>query len=113
MKAKSIKGNTTEEISTALEQSLSDGFRPTLAIVFISRKQDRTAISALLDKQGISIFGVSTNGEFIDEELQQGTVAIMLLDINRDYFKILFEEYPLKNYRELAAGMAKKTLSKF
>jgi hypothetical protein len=41
MKAKSIKGKTAEEIEVALERSMSDGFKPTLAIVFISVKQDR------------------------------------------------------------------------
>ncbi len=35
MKAKSIKGNSPEEIKTALEQSMADGFQPTLAVVFI------------------------------------------------------------------------------
>ncbi len=34
MKAKSIKGKSTEEIKTALEQSMTDGFKPTLAICF-------------------------------------------------------------------------------
>ena len=40
MKAKSIKGRTTEEIKTALNESMADGFKPTLAIVFLSIKQD-------------------------------------------------------------------------
>jgi transketolase N-terminal domain/subunit len=35
MKAKSIKGNSTEEIKTAFEQSKADGYKPTLAVVFI------------------------------------------------------------------------------
>ena len=45
MKAKSIKGKSTAEIKTALEQSMADGFKPTLAICFISKSQDRKAIS--------------------------------------------------------------------
>ena len=32
MKAKSIKGKSTEEIKAALTQSMADGFKPTLAI---------------------------------------------------------------------------------
>jgi hypothetical protein len=35
MEAKSIKGNSPEEIKAALEQSMADGFSPTLAIVFM------------------------------------------------------------------------------
>ena len=43
MKAKSINGKTPGEIKDALEKSMSDGFVPTVAIVFISIKQDRKA----------------------------------------------------------------------
>ena len=69
MKAKSIKGNSTEEINAALEQSMADGFQPTLAICFISVSQDRKAICNLLTEKNIAIFGATTNGEFIDEDI--------------------------------------------
>src|SRR5436190_20719802 len=101
MKAKSIKGNSTEEIKNALQQSMADGYIPTLAIVFISIKQDHKAICKLLDDAGIAVFGCTTNGEFIDEETEKGSVTILLLNINKNYFQIYFEEYPEKNYREI------------
>ena len=113
MKAKSIKGKSTEEIKSVLAESMADGFKPTLAIAFISLKQDRDAICALLDKEGIAIFGASTHGEFIDEELEKGSFAILLLDINPSYFNILFAEYPEKNYREVASEIAKKAKKLF
>jgi hypothetical protein len=50
MKAKSIKGKSPEEIRTALQKSVSDGFKASLALVFISVKQDREAIVEILDK---------------------------------------------------------------
>ena len=92
MKAKSIKGKSTEEISAALDESMADGYRPTLAIVFISVKQDREAISKLLDENGIQIFGASTAGEFIDGEMEAGSIVMLLLDMNPAYFKIEFLE---------------------
>lgn len=113
MKAKSIKGNSPEEIQSALQQAMADGFKPTLAIAFISIKQDRKSLCKVFDEKGISIFGATTNGEFIDEETGSGSIAILLLDMSRDYFSILFAEYPDKNYREIAAGLAKKTLEAF
>jgi hypothetical protein len=109
MKAKSIKGKSPEEIQSALQQSIADGFKPTLAIVFLSISQDRKAISNVLGDAGIKIFGATTNGEFIDENLDKQSVAILLLDINPAYFTILFAEYPEKNYREVAKGIAEKT----
>ena len=91
MKAKSIKGKSTEEIKAALTESMADGFKPTLAICFISKTLDRVAISDLLDAEGIGVFGCTTNGEFIDEESEKGSAAILLLYINKDHFHIYFE----------------------
>ncbi len=108
MKAKSIKGKSTEEIKSALEESMADGFRPTLAIVFISMSQDRNALCKILDDAGIQIFGATTNGEFIDENPEKLSVAILLLDMNPAYFSVLFSEYPEKNYREIAKKIAGK-----
>ena len=108
MKAKSIKGNSPKEIKSALDESISDGFKPTLAIVFLSISQDRKSICNLLDSNGISIFGATTSGEFIDEVTEKGTVVMLLLDIKKYHFQILFDEYPEKNYRETTRRIAKK-----
>ncbi len=113
MKAKSIKGKSTEEIKTALTQSMADGFKPTLATVFLSPKYDRTAIKKLLAEAGIAVFGATTNGEFIDRETGMGGIAILLLDINKEYFTILYSDYPEKNFRETANTLAKKALAHF
>ena len=113
MKAKSIKGKSPEEIQRALQQDMADGFAPTLAICFISKAQDRKAICKLLDAEGISIYGATTNGEFIDEETENGSAAILLLDINKNYFHVFFDEYPERNYREVATDIAKKSLKQF
>jgi len=92
MKAKSIKGKSVEEITSALAESMADGFKPTLAIVFLSIKQDRDAICDILDKEGIAIFGATTSGEFISKEIDEGSIVMMLLDMNPAHFKILFLE---------------------
>src|SRR5436190_12598646 len=113
MKAKSIKGKSPEEIQSALQQSMIDGYKPTLAVVFLSISQDRKAVSKILNDAGISIFGATTNGEFIDENPEKLSVAILLLDMNAAYFKILFSEYPEKNYREVAKGIAQKAKQSF
>lgn len=113
MNAKSIKGNSPLDIQSALNQSLADGFKPTLAICFISIKQDRNAMCKILDEKGIAIFGATTNGEFIDENHSKESAAILLLDMNPDHFRVLFAEYPEKNYREIAAGIANSTKQLF
>jgi len=113
MKSKSIKGKSTKEIKSALDQSMEDGFKPTLAIAFISKSQDINAISKILDAAGIEVFGVTTNGEFIDEETEKGSAALLLLDMNKNYFQIYFEEYPDRNYREVATNIAQRANARF
>ena len=60
MKAKSIKGKSPEEIKNELAESMADGFKPTLAIVFISIKQDRKAVCEILNTKGIDVIGATS-----------------------------------------------------
>lgn len=113
MQAKSIKGKSVEEIKSALQQSLVDGFQPTLAICFVSKSLDRKNISLLLDAEGIAVFGCTTNGEFVDEVTEIGSAAILLLDMIKENFQIYLEEYPEGNYRQVAKNIAKKASERF
>jgi hypothetical protein len=100
MKAKSIKGKSTEEIQEAFEKSMADGFKPTLAFVFISYNQDRRTISSMLDQRGISIFGATTVGEYTEEGVDSGSIVILLLDLNPKYFRITIQDYKEGEARE-------------
>jgi hypothetical protein len=113
MKAKSIKGKSNEEIKNALETGMADGFKPTLAIVFISIKQDIKAVCDMLDKQDISIFGATSCGEFNDGEISYGTIAILLLDMKKTDFKILIENYEGRKEEDVAKAMGLSALESF
>jgi hypothetical protein len=113
MKAKSIRGRSAEEIDSALQQSMADGFKPTLAIVFISIKQDRRSVCELLHKKGIDILGATSSGEFIDGQESEGESALMLLDINKNDYCILFEDICDGTLNDAATNMAKTALQKF
>ena len=113
MQAKSIKGKSAEDIQSALQQSMADGFTPTLALVFLSVSQDRKALCKILNDASIQIFGVTTNGEFIDENPGKLSIAVLLLDMNPDHFSIVFTEFPEKNYREVARSIAEKSKQQF
>ncbi len=99
MKAKTIKGRNIEDIQWALKEILTGdspsyphGYKPTLAIVFISVKQDREAVCNVLNKEGIQVFGSTTSGEFISAEISEGGIVIMLLEIDPANFRIMFIE---------------------
>lgn len=113
MKAKTIKGNSLAEISQALETALSDGFKPTLAIIFLSIKQDRVAICKLLEQKDISIFGATTAGEFIDGEIGEESIVIMLLDIKKEYFQCVHFETGDGNILDVARKTGELGLNTF
>ncbi|MFC0605052.1 FIST signal transduction protein [Winogradskyella pulchriflava] len=92
MTSKTIKANSTEALIKDIDKATSDGFKPTLAIVFSSIQQNWKTVSDLLDQKGITIFGATTAGEFIDGDVEEGSIVMMLLDINPDYFKLEFLE---------------------
>jgi hypothetical protein len=113
MRSKSIKGKSPEEIHMALQQSMADGFKPTLGIVFISIKQDRKALCEFLNKQEIDIIGATSAGEFIDGYQSEGEIVVMLLDIKKADYSILIEEIGDRTLQDITASLAKTALQKF
>ena len=113
MKAKTIRGNSTNEIEHALSEATEDGFSPTIAIAFISIAQNREAICRLLEERNIDIFGSTTAGEFIDGEIGEESAAIMLLDLNKDYYRLLHIETGEENTLEIAKSVGQQGLDTF
>ena len=113
MKAKSIAGNTPEEIKTALERSMKDGFKPCLGLVFISIKQDWKAVNNILDDGGIEIMGATSSGEFINGYQSEGGIVIMLLDINPGAFQVVYKDIGEKDISEVSIELAKEVKEVF
>jgi hypothetical protein len=113
MKAKSIKGKSPEEIKIALQKSMADGFLPTLAIVFISIKQDRNAVCEILFNQGIDIIGATSSGEFIDGHENRGEIVMLLLDINKNNYIILFEDIGERSLEDTTSHMVNDAFKKY
>jgi hypothetical protein len=62
MKAKTLHGKSTQELQKALIQKMAEaylpvgqGFKPTLAVVFLSVKQDRKAVCEILKSENFGI----------------------------------------------------------
>jgi hypothetical protein len=113
VKAKSIAGTSPDDIQAALTRSMVDGFRPTLAMVFASIKQDIQALCEVLERQRIAIYGATTGGEFTDAGITKESIAILLLDIDPNSFMILFDEFAGNNFREATRAMARKARERF
>ncbi|HAC15745.1 MAG TPA: hypothetical protein DCE78_07350 [Bacteroidetes bacterium] len=113
MKSKSFKAHSPAEITTELDHCMSDGFNPTLAVVFLSIQHDIAQVQRHFNERNIAIFGATTNGEFIDEDLDRGSIAVLLMDIKKYYFHIYFEEFPERNYRETTRIIARNAQNEF
>jgi len=113
MKAKSISGSSTTAIKEAIAKSKTDGFIPTVAIVFISIKQDRNAVAEILNNEGIDILGATSCSEFINGHQSEGETVIMLLDMNRDNYTILFAPVGDDTIKNTAAELSTAALEKF
>ena len=100
MKAKSIKGKTPSEIQKALNERLSDarlpdgqGFKPTLAIIFLSNIEDAEPLRSIFRTQGIAIFGITAPQKFTEEGITEGDIVVMLMDIQLENFKLVLNDY--------------------
>lgn len=100
MKAKSIKGKTPEEIKSALQQSMAvarlpdgQGFKPTLAFVFLTEVKDIDAVTTMLDAEGITIFGASTSQKFSEEGIEPEGIIVLLIDLNPAIFRIAIKDF--------------------
>ena len=113
MKAKSIHGKSVDDIQNTLDQIISSGMKPTLAIIFMSIKQDRKAICKLLDSKNIDVFGATSCGEFINGLQSEGEIVMLLLELSKDHYKILFEDSTDKNLEKTASNLAKAALKPF
>jgi len=113
MNAKSIKGKSPEEIMSSLQDAMADGFKPTLAIMFISIKQDRNLVVDMLVKMGMDVIGATSSGEFVNGHQSEGEIVIMLLEIPRDYYTIIYEDIADKDLETATRKMIDNAFQKF
>jgi hypothetical protein len=113
MLAKSIKGKSTAEISAALSESMADGFKPTLAVVFLSVKLNIEAVTEIFAQHHINVFGATSCGEFVKGHQSKGEIVILLMDLSRDSYTILIEALGHRSIQAVARQVANAALSQF
>ncbi|PVW16488.1 FIST signal transduction protein [Marixanthomonas spongiae] len=113
MKAKSIHSSSVADIQKTLDQVVDSKFKPTLAIIFMSIKHDRKAICELMDSKNIDVFGATSCGEFTNYHQTEGEIAMLLLDLSKEHYKILFENIRDKNLEETVSNLTRATLNYF
>lgn len=113
MKAKSINGKSTEEIKGALMESLVDGYKPTIAFVFLTDVEEIDAISAVLDAEGIAIFGASTSEKFTEEGIEPDGIVVLLMDMKPAHFRLILKDYNSGSVYETASEVGAEGINTF
>jgi hypothetical protein len=113
MKAKSIKGKNAIEIKVALEKNMTDGFRPTVAIVFLEADIAHEEVCAVLSGKEIQVFGCSTGSNFTDGEIESGSVVILLLEMNQEYFQLKMVTAEKGTIKECAEEIGRAGIAAF
>jgi hypothetical protein len=98
MKARSIHANSLTEVKSALEKMMLDDpeFKPGLAFVFTSLKQEWQQLRSLLNGHNVAIFGATTAGEFTEKGMSDSGFTLLLFDMDPSYFQIIIKEYDQK-----------------
>jgi len=88
MKSRVFSVNSIEQIEPRLQDIRQEGLAPSLAIVFSSVVHNLKELSAVFAKYDIEVFGASSSGEITNDEIHEESIVVMLLDINRDAFRL-------------------------
>lgn len=91
MISKSIFTTRLSSFEEKLLSLLKSGFKPTLAIVFCSPRQNFEEISNIFNNYDIDLLGCTTAGEITDGNLSEGGISCLLLDVSKDVYRIYFE----------------------
>ncbi len=95
MKSKSLQCKSVAQLQQALQASISTDFQPTLAIVFSSLKYNFKELNEVFVSSGIDMLGCSTAGEIVDNELCEDSIAVLLMDMKKEYYTIKNTDFEL------------------
>ena len=93
MQSRAIHCTNIEELFIKIQEQIDDQFQPTLAITFSSIQHDLEIISKAFSSLNIDLVGCTTAGEIANDELLEGTIVIMLLDMKKEHYQMFFSEF--------------------
>jgi hypothetical protein len=88
MKPSVFSATSVQEVESHLVEAFKDGLKPTLAIVFSSPAHDLKELGAVFARHDVDVFGASTAGEILNDEVHEESIVAMLLDIGREFYSL-------------------------
>lgn len=88
MEVKSYSTKEVTEFKSLLQEDLSSGFKPTLAICFSDANVDFKALTNYLSELNIDSIGTTTCGEICNDSCEESSCTILLMDLARDAYHL-------------------------
>lgn len=89
MNTRTIYAESIQKLEAQIKTIQETSFAPTLAILFSSPIHDLPSICALFDAADIELFGSTTAGEILLEEIYSESIVAILLDVKKEHFKVI------------------------
>lgn len=113
MLTKTIQSNSTTELEKQIVAYKKTGYLPTFSIVFCSPSHDLEAIRHIFNKQDIDLFGCTSAGEILNDEIYDTAIVCLLFDLDKKYYKINIVEKDEKTTYQAAFEMGNLTKESF
>jgi hypothetical protein len=83
-----FSATSVDQIEAHIQNARRDGLAPTLAIVFSSIVHDFKELGPIFAKYDIDVFGAGAFGEITNDEVHEGSIVVMLLEISQDIYRL-------------------------
>lgn len=95
-----FSASSLEQAEERIQESLQQGAKPKLAIVFCSITHQPAGVGKLFAEYGIDVFGATSAGEIADDSVYEESIVAMLLDINQDSYRLgAFDAQGIASYQ--------------
>jgi hypothetical protein len=91
MIVKSFSATSIAQLTTQIENSILNGYKPTLCILFTPFADKIEAVQSIFEKHQIDLVGCTSAGEIQDDQVLDKAIVCMLLDLNKNTYSIFSE----------------------
>lgn len=108
-----LHGHSPQKIQADLHALQSNGFRPTIALVFTSQNIDYLAVAGNLSYHGINVVGVTATRTLYGASIQQSTIIVVLMEMDPQHYHILFREHCAEQFVSCAGELTREIQEAF
>ncbi len=113
MKSKSFSVKNIQALNTQLDQVHTEGFKPTVAIVFSAVCHKLSDLSSAFGRYNIDLVGCSSAGEIHKGKVIEEGIVVLLMEMQASYFKIQTIDTEEQSPYQMAHAMGKFAVDSF